>query len=270
MAWSRGPGAARARVGGAAERDRDRGRDGGGGVRRGSRLARDGGGLPGHPRAHRARCARLHRLRRARQPERRIQHADGPPRDSLPFGTATGKANFTVNPVTAVTVPAGPLLLQTVRSHDQFNTTMYGLDDRYRGVHGGRRVVFVARQGPGRARTRRRRPGGPGLRVVRRRGPGARVPDRRVPDAARLRRGVLPGDESRAGTAGLHGRDLEHADLQVRDHPPGPSHRSLRSKSSSRTDRGYPSPPSTRAPLVSRRVGRRAGGPARRAWWPGS
>ena len=36
------------------------------------------------------------------------------------------------------------LLLQTVRSHDQYNTTIYGLDDRYRGVHGGRRVVFVS------------------------------------------------------------------------------------------------------------------------------
>ena len=33
--------------------------------------------------------------------------------------------------------------MQTLRSHDQFNTTIYGLDDRYRGVSGGRRVVFV-------------------------------------------------------------------------------------------------------------------------------
>ena len=40
-------------------------------------------------------------------------------------------------------MPPGRLLLQTVRSHDQYNTTIYGLDDRYRGVHGGRRVVFV-------------------------------------------------------------------------------------------------------------------------------
>ena len=39
--------------------------------------------------------------------------------------------------------PAGHLLLQTIRSHDQFNTTVYGLDDRYRGIKGGRRVVFV-------------------------------------------------------------------------------------------------------------------------------
>ncbi len=42
-------------------------------------------------------------------------------------------------------MPDGRLLLQTIRSHDQFNTTIYGLDDRYRGVKGGRRVVFVHR-----------------------------------------------------------------------------------------------------------------------------
>jgi anaerobic selenocysteine-containing dehydrogenase len=34
-------------------------------------------------------------------------------------------------------------VLQTLRSHDQYNTTIYGLDDRYRGVKGGRRVIFV-------------------------------------------------------------------------------------------------------------------------------
>jgi molybdopterin-dependent oxidoreductase alpha subunit len=65
------------------------------------------------------------------------------PHDSRTFKTETGKARFTVNPPTTVTVPDGHLLLQTVRSHDQFNTTVYGLDDRYRGVRGGRRVVFV-------------------------------------------------------------------------------------------------------------------------------
>jgi molybdopterin-dependent oxidoreductase alpha subunit len=66
-----------------------------------------------------------------------------PPRDSRTFPTPSGKARFTVHEPTAVPVPPGRLLLQTVRSHDQYNTTIYGLDDRYRGVHGGRRVVFV-------------------------------------------------------------------------------------------------------------------------------
>jgi molybdopterin-dependent oxidoreductase alpha subunit len=65
------------------------------------------------------------------------------PHDSRTFKTETGKARFTVNEPDAIVVPEGHLLLQTVRSHDQFNTTVYGLDDRYRGIHGGRRVVFV-------------------------------------------------------------------------------------------------------------------------------
>jgi molybdopterin-dependent oxidoreductase alpha subunit len=67
-----------------------------------------------------------------------------PPHDSRTFKTPTGRARFTVNAVSAVAVPPGHLLLQTLRSHDQFNTTVYGLNDRYRGVHGGRRVVFVS------------------------------------------------------------------------------------------------------------------------------
>src|SRR5262249_5149812 len=66
-----------------------------------------------------------------------------PPRDRRHFPTPSGKARFTVTPVEPVQVPPGRLLLQTVRSHDQYNTTIYGLDDRYRGVKGGRRVIFV-------------------------------------------------------------------------------------------------------------------------------
>jgi molybdopterin-dependent oxidoreductase alpha subunit len=66
-----------------------------------------------------------------------------PPRDQRRFPTATGRARFTVNPLEVLEVPAGHLLLQTVRSHDQFNTTIYGLDDRYRGIRAGRRVVFA-------------------------------------------------------------------------------------------------------------------------------
>ena len=48
-----------------------------------------------------------------------------------------------MNPLEVLSVPDGHLLLQTVRSHDQYNTTIYGLDDRYRGISDGRRVVFV-------------------------------------------------------------------------------------------------------------------------------
>jgi len=68
------------------------------------------------------------------------------PRDSRIFPTSTGKANFAVNPLQWVPIPEGRLILQTLRSHDQYNTTIYGLDDRYRGVKGGRRVVFVNKE----------------------------------------------------------------------------------------------------------------------------
>lgn len=65
------------------------------------------------------------------------------PRDQRQFPTATGKANFTAAAVEYPRLPEGRLLLQTLRSHDQYNTTIYGLDDRYRGIKGGRRVVLV-------------------------------------------------------------------------------------------------------------------------------
>ncbi|GAB3656501.1 FdhF/YdeP family oxidoreductase [Actinocorallia lasiicapitis] len=66
------------------------------------------------------------------------------PRDTRTFDTASGLANFTVNELEVLRVPEGRLILQTIRSHDQYNTTVYGLDDRYRGVKGGRKVVFVS------------------------------------------------------------------------------------------------------------------------------
>ncbi|MFE9395987.1 FdhF/YdeP family oxidoreductase [Streptomyces flavidovirens] len=65
------------------------------------------------------------------------------PRDERRFTTPTGRANFTAAPVEYPKLPEGRLLLQTLRSHDQYNTTIYGLDDRYRGIKGGRRVVLV-------------------------------------------------------------------------------------------------------------------------------
>ncbi|KQS09028.1 hypothetical protein ASG04_09030 [Curtobacterium sp. Leaf183] len=65
------------------------------------------------------------------------------PRDSRTFETATGKAMITVNELEHVERPEGTLLLQTLRSHDQYNTTIYSLNDRYRGIKKGRHVVFV-------------------------------------------------------------------------------------------------------------------------------
>lgn len=80
--------------------------------------------------------------------EERIQNPGGfvlphPPRDARKFDTASGKAHFTGNELEFIRVPAGRLVLQTLRSHDQYNTTIYGKDDRYRGIHGGRRVVLI-------------------------------------------------------------------------------------------------------------------------------
>ncbi|GGA64165.1 formate dehydrogenase [Pseudoclavibacter endophyticus] len=59
------------------------------------------------------------------------------------FPTSTGTAHFTVNHGAAPDVPNGHLMLQTLRSHDQWNTIPYTNDDRYRGIHGDRRVVMV-------------------------------------------------------------------------------------------------------------------------------
>jgi molybdopterin-dependent oxidoreductase alpha subunit len=59
------------------------------------------------------------------------------------YRTRTEKAQFTPSPLTGVVTEPGQFLLMTIRSHDQFNTTIYGLDDRYRGVYHGRRVVFM-------------------------------------------------------------------------------------------------------------------------------
>ncbi|MFD1213121.1 FdhF/YdeP family oxidoreductase [Arthrobacter sp. GCM10027362] len=66
-----------------------------------------------------------------------------PPRDTRSFATDIGKGRFTVSPLEYLEAPEGHLILQTMRSHDQYNTTFYGLDDRYRGISNGRRVILV-------------------------------------------------------------------------------------------------------------------------------
>ncbi|MFQ3190100.1 MAG: molybdopterin-dependent oxidoreductase alpha subunit [Paraglaciecola sp.] len=67
-------------------------------------------------------------------------------RDERKFVTSTGKANFVVHDIEPIHVPQGCLLMMTIRSHDQFNTTVYTNNDRYRGIHGSRRVIFVNAQ----------------------------------------------------------------------------------------------------------------------------
>lgn len=59
------------------------------------------------------------------------------------FTTQTGKAHFTLNKIPQTNLAKDEYIMMTIRSHDQFNTTIYGLDDRYRGIYNGRRVVMM-------------------------------------------------------------------------------------------------------------------------------
>jgi len=59
------------------------------------------------------------------------------------FPTPNGKANFSTNALSDIVLENGQYLMMTIRTHDQFNTTIYGLDDRYRGIYNERRVVFM-------------------------------------------------------------------------------------------------------------------------------
>jgi molybdopterin-dependent oxidoreductase alpha subunit len=61
------------------------------------------------------------------------------------FKTPSARAKFTVHPIPKHSLPDGMLLLTTIRSHDQFNTTIYSEKDRYRGISHGRRVLFMNR-----------------------------------------------------------------------------------------------------------------------------
>jgi anaerobic selenocysteine-containing dehydrogenase len=57
--------------------------------------------------------------------------------------TYTGKANFTINETSDIILEKDQFLMMTIRTHDQYNTTIYGLDDRYRGILNERRVIFM-------------------------------------------------------------------------------------------------------------------------------
>lgn len=61
------------------------------------------------------------------------------------FKTSSGKAQFTVLPLSPIKLAPDQFLMMTIRSHDQFNTTVYSGKDRYRGIVDGRRVVFLNR-----------------------------------------------------------------------------------------------------------------------------
>ena len=65
------------------------------------------------------------------------------PRDNLSFDTKSGKAEFISHKITSKKVNSNEFLMMTIRSHDQYNTTIYGLNDRYRGISNGRRIIFM-------------------------------------------------------------------------------------------------------------------------------
>ena len=62
------------------------------------------------------------------------------------YKTQTGKANFSVSQAEEIKIENDEFLMMTIRSHDQFNTTIYGLDDRYRGIYNERRVVLMNKE----------------------------------------------------------------------------------------------------------------------------
>ncbi len=62
------------------------------------------------------------------------------------FRTASGKAEFAICEIQPLPLEPGQLVLTSIRTHDQFNTTVYGNDDRYRGIRNGRRVIFLNRE----------------------------------------------------------------------------------------------------------------------------
>ena len=78
----------------------------------------------------------------------RVRNPEGfalpnPPRDSRTFSTLDKKAHFIAHDLPDVSIPNGKYVMMTIRSHDQYNTTIYGLHDRYRGIHGNRRVILM-------------------------------------------------------------------------------------------------------------------------------
>ncbi|MEZ0072101.1 hypothetical protein [Planotetraspora sp. GP83] len=114
----------------------------------------------------------------------------------LIFLTPSGRAEFSTAPLPDVVPAPGRLTLATVRSHDQWNTTIYSNDDRYRGVKNLRTLVFMKRRRHARARHRRARPGGHHQhRQGRQHQVRPWLPGHPVRHPARLRHGLHAGDE---------------------------------------------------------------------------
>ena len=66
-----------------------------------------------------------------------------PPRDNREFSTPDKKAHFISHELPDVSIDEEKYVMMTIRSHDQYNTTIYDLHDRYRGIHGNRRIILM-------------------------------------------------------------------------------------------------------------------------------
>src|SRR5438105_1532377 len=152
------------------------------------------------------------------------------------FQTPSGRAEFSPAPLPDDVEPGkGRLTLTTVRSHDQFNTTIYSNDDRYRGLKGLRTVVFMNEndmrdRGLEEFEPRRRHE----LLEGRDAADGARLPGRPLRDTAQLRRRLHAGAERP-----LRDRRRQHAERATRDEAP---RRRGDAQSRERTRRMTPSP----------------------------
>ena len=74
------------------------------------------------------------------------------------FNTASGKAAFTIHALPEHNLAPDQYLMMTIRSHDQFNTSVYSANDRYRGISNGRRIVFLNQEDIAAAGLRERQP----------------------------------------------------------------------------------------------------------------
>jgi molybdopterin-dependent oxidoreductase alpha subunit len=66
-----------------------------------------------------------------------------PPRRGSFENTPSGRAHFSTNPLTEIKLKPNEYIMMSVRTHDQFNTTIYGLNDTYRGLSGNRRIIMM-------------------------------------------------------------------------------------------------------------------------------
>ncbi len=138
----------RAAVRGHAERGRDRRAAVRDGLRRAARTCRSPTGrrssatTPASASTSRA-WSRASTTSRRRSRRARTLYLPNAPARRAPLRDRLRQGRVHREPARVPVHPAGRLLLQTLRSHDQYNTTIYGKDDRYRGIHGGRRVIMV-------------------------------------------------------------------------------------------------------------------------------